>query len=102
MTVAAHDPVVPHGPDEPCTCSGCWGCSGHVIGCTCDIDWDAVAERDRPALAELVLPGSLEDLRSMLAEDAQQHPQGHPCRDCGRLFHEHPWRNEKWACGGWR
>jgi hypothetical protein len=42
----------PHGPDEPCTCDGyaasppnppgtkctCW--PGHVVGCTCDIEWD--------------------------------------------------------------
>jgi hypothetical protein len=36
--------VVPHGPDEPCTCDGCWACEGRVVGCTCDIDWDAMAE----------------------------------------------------------
>lgn len=30
----------PHSADEPCTCAGCWACSGHVIGCTCDINWD--------------------------------------------------------------
>lgn len=34
----------PHGPDEPCTCDDChggrYGCTGHVIGCTCDIEWD--------------------------------------------------------------
>lgn len=30
----------PHGPDEPCTCEGCWACEGHVKGCTCDINWD--------------------------------------------------------------
>lgn len=36
----------PHGPDEPCTCDGRTAdgqaciCSGHVIGCTCDIAWD--------------------------------------------------------------
>lgn len=37
----------PHGPAEPCTCDGttrdgsrcvCW--PGHVVGCTCDIEWD--------------------------------------------------------------
>lgn len=33
------DPCYPHGPDEPCTCDGCWACAGHVVGCTCDIDW---------------------------------------------------------------
>ena len=37
-----HEP--PHGPDEPCTCVGCWACAGHEMGCTCDIDWDAMAE----------------------------------------------------------
>ena len=30
----------PHGPDEPCTCEGCWECKGAVVGCTCDIDWE--------------------------------------------------------------
>ena len=30
----------PHGPDEPCTCDGCWACAGHVVGCTCDVAWD--------------------------------------------------------------
>ena len=38
------DQAVPHGPEEPCTCDGCWACAGHVKGCTCDIDWDVVAE----------------------------------------------------------
>jgi hypothetical protein len=58
---------IPHGPEEPCTCNGCWRCDGahnenyqqehmgeqtmdmyliatggHVMGCTCDIDWDHV------------------------------------------------------------
>lgn len=35
---------VPHGPDEPCTCPGCWACDGFEMSCTCDIDWDAIAE----------------------------------------------------------
>lgn len=30
----------PHGPDDPCTCEGCWACTGNVVGCTCDIAWD--------------------------------------------------------------
>jgi hypothetical protein len=34
----------PHGPDQPCTCDGCWACTGRVVGCTCDIDWDELAE----------------------------------------------------------
>ena len=29
-----------HGPNDECTCPGCWACSGHVMGCTCDIAWD--------------------------------------------------------------
>jgi len=52
----------PHGPDEPCTCDGCGGCEqealkilgnspvakwfgskGHVLGCTCDINWDCTS-----------------------------------------------------------
>jgi hypothetical protein len=36
--------VVPHGPDDPCTCDGCWACAGHVVACTCDIDWNALYE----------------------------------------------------------
>jgi len=34
------DKAVPHGPDEPCTCKGCWACAGREQGCTCDINWD--------------------------------------------------------------
>lgn len=34
------DRCCPHGPNEPCTCDGCWACAGHVTGCTCDIAWD--------------------------------------------------------------
>ena len=34
----------PHGPDDPCTCTGCWACAGSVRGCTCDIDWEGIAE----------------------------------------------------------
>ncbi|AIK69368.1 hypothetical protein SEA_DALLAS_160 [Mycobacterium phage Dallas] len=29
----------PHGPDDSCTCAGCWDCDGLIVGCTCDIDW---------------------------------------------------------------
>lgn len=38
--------AMPHGPDEPCTCDGttingdACVCPGHVLGCTCDIDWE--------------------------------------------------------------
>jgi len=42
------DEAMPHGPNDPCTCSGCHGgktgCTGYVVGCTCDIDWDAARE----------------------------------------------------------
>lgn len=41
------DEAMPHGPDEPCTCGGCWACLGHVMGCTCDIAWDTAAELER-------------------------------------------------------
>lgn len=30
-----------------CSCGGCWDCKGHVAGCTCDVDWDALAERNK-------------------------------------------------------
>ena len=39
--------AVPHGPGEPCTCDGCAFCSGHELGCTCDIAWDTMAELER-------------------------------------------------------
>jgi hypothetical protein len=32
-------------PDYVCSCGGCWRCDGHVKDCTCDIDWDAIAEK---------------------------------------------------------
>jgi hypothetical protein len=41
---AAMKVVVPHGPDEQCTCEGCGVCSSRVWGCTCDIDWDLAVE----------------------------------------------------------
>lgn len=47
---AAMIEAVPHGPDEPCTCDGTTVsgdpcvCTGHVVGCTCDIAWDTAAE----------------------------------------------------------
>ena len=31
-----------------CTCDGCWACSGRLIGCTCDVDWDAIRGEARP------------------------------------------------------
>lgn len=27
-----------------CSCDGCWACTGHVIDCTCDINWDELTE----------------------------------------------------------
>lgn len=27
-----------------CACEGCWDCEGHQLECTCDVDWDALAE----------------------------------------------------------
>ncbi|MFL6096583.1 MAG: hypothetical protein ACJ71Y_14115 [Blastococcus sp.] len=41
----------PHGPDEACTCSGCWACIGRVVGCTCDIAWDCEHPVDRGVAA---------------------------------------------------
>ena len=34
-----------YAEDRACDCAGCWACAGHVKGCTCDIDWDELAER---------------------------------------------------------
>lgn len=39
---AAMDKACPHGPDQPCTCDGCGACTGHEVGCTCDIDWETI------------------------------------------------------------
>lgn len=30
------------GPTTPCDCDGCCQCPGHVIDCTCDVDWSCV------------------------------------------------------------
>lgn len=27
-----------------CSCDGCWACAGRQVDCTCDVDWDAIAE----------------------------------------------------------
>lgn len=27
-----------------CSCTGCWACKGRIMGCTCDVDWDAIYE----------------------------------------------------------
>jgi hypothetical protein len=27
-----------------CSCPGCWACSGFEPYCTCDVDWDRLAE----------------------------------------------------------
>lgn len=35
----------PHTASQPCTCNGCRYCTGHKIGCTCDINW-ACTEHD--------------------------------------------------------
>ena len=35
---AAMDKACPHGPDEPCTQPH------HIVGCTCDIDWEEIYE----------------------------------------------------------
>lgn len=30
--------------DYTCACDGCWACEGHAKGCTCDVNWDELAE----------------------------------------------------------
>lgn len=30
-----------------CSCDGCWACNGHENDCTCDVDWDALTEKER-------------------------------------------------------
>lgn len=30
--------------DYHCNCDGCWDCTGHEHGCTCDVNWDELAE----------------------------------------------------------
>lgn len=39
-------PCYPHGPAEACACAGCWACTGYVVACTCDINWDCEHVRD--------------------------------------------------------
>jgi len=34
----------------------------------------------------------------VIAEDAVRNPGGHPCRDCGQLYRDHPTRQ----CEAWR
>lgn len=29
-----------------CQCGGCWACEGNAPECTCDVDWDAITERN--------------------------------------------------------
>ena len=43
-------------------------------------------------------PYDVERLREMIADDRRQWPEGHPCRDCGRVYYEHPTPE----CDGWR
>lgn len=42
--LAAMGEACPHSAQQPCTCAGCWACTGRVDGCTCDIDWDVMME----------------------------------------------------------
>lgn len=41
-------------------------------------------------------------LPALLAEDQREWPEGHPCRDCGRLFREHPVTASVLECRDWR
>lgn len=41
----------PHGPQEPCTCTGCRYCPGHKYGCTCDINWACTESEPCPERA---------------------------------------------------
>lgn len=36
------------------------------------------------------LADSLAKVRALVTEDAEQWPEGHPCRVCGKLSREHP------------
>lgn len=38
----------------------------------------------------------------LLAEDRSTWPDGHPCRDCGRLWKEHPVTASVLECRDWR
>lgn len=40
------------------------------------------------------------NLRAILEQDAIDWPEGHPCRDCGRLHGEHSTFDSN--CQGWR
>lgn len=40
------------------------------------------------------------ELLALLADDASTFPDGHPCRDCDRLYDEHLSGDQE--CEGWR
>ena len=46
-------------------------------------------------------PAVQKAVRDLLAEDAAQWPDGHPCRYCGRLAKDHHYRSTD-TCDGWR
>lgn len=61
----------PHGPDDPCSCDGCWDCEGGVVGCTCDIAWDCEHDGqeqfDRQFRAIISAEVTLDNVLSLLA-----------------------------------
>lgn len=62
---------IPHGPDEPCTCTGCWFCEGGEVGCECDIDWEHVYGRHTVAC------GHRDALGSDRCDSCEHHVQMH-------------------------
>jgi len=77
----------PHGPTEPCTCDGtaadgtpCGACTGHVTGCTCDIDWSCAADDHGPACWHPALPRSGGNWPAVIAA---VHARGPRCDGCG-------------------
>jgi len=44
VELVARDTDIDPTLDYTCACSGCWACSGHVKGCTCDVDWEEIRE----------------------------------------------------------
>lgn len=51
--------------------------------------------------AEQELRDSLAALNEVIEQDKRDNPRGHPCRDCGRYWDEHP-VNTVLECRDWR
>lgn len=44
------------------------------------------------------IEGPVTSLQDLILEDQSSFPEGHPCRDCDKLYREHPTE----SCEAWR